>query len=420
MADGPLRGVRILDLTHVWAGPLAVRTLADLGAEVVKIEAPFGRGPQVYPEEPIGGFLAGDPEEEPWNRNAVFVKLMRNRKSVCIDLKQPEGRETLLELVRVADVLIENFSARALPELGLDTETLAKANPRLIHASMPGFGGTGPYSTRVAFGPTVEPLTGLTSVMGYGPEEPRATGIAVMDPTSALAAAAAVVAALRRRAETGSGCHLDIALHESGVGYSGPWLIDRQLGHRATPIGNRHPDMAPNGVYRCHGEDAWVAISCPDDIRWQALCRTLEGLDPGLDLAARRLAHDAIDQAIERWTRGLSKTEAAARLRAAGIPAGAVNTTPDMLADPQVRSRGFFVPLEPGPSVGGWDRPDGEERTPVPGNPVHMPGLSSADWTPCPRLGADNHAVLKDWLGWADPQIRALEDRLVLYDRPPG
>ena len=169
MADGPLRGFRILDLTHVWAGPLAVRVLADLGADVVKIEAPFGRGPRVYPEEPIGGFLAGDPGDEPWNRNAVFVKLMRNRRSVCMDLKQPSGRETLLALVREADVLIENFSARALPDLGLDHRTLASANPRLIHASMPGFGGTGPYAGRVAFGPTVEPLTGLTSIMGYGP-----------------------------------------------------------------------------------------------------------------------------------------------------------------------------------------------------------------------------------------------------------
>jgi crotonobetainyl-CoA:carnitine CoA-transferase CaiB-like acyl-CoA transferase len=419
MADGPLRGVRLLDLTHVWAGPLAVRALADLGADVVKIEAPFGRGPRVYPEEPIGGFLAGDPGDEPWNRNAVFVKLMRNRRSVCIDLKQPAGRETLLELVREADVLVENFSARALPDLGLDHATLASANPRLIHASMPGFGGTGPYAGRVAFGPTVEPLTGLTSVMGYGPDEPRATGIAVMDPTSALAAAAAVLAALRRREETGIGCRIEIALHESGVGYSGPWLIDHQLGRHHQPLGNRHPAMAPNGIYRCAGDDAWVAISCPDDVAWAGLCREVEGLDARLDLAARARDHDLIDQSIERWTRSLGKAEAAARLRAAGVPAGAVNSTPDMLADAQVKFRGFFVPLEPGPSVGSKGKESGDSRIPVPGNAVHMPGVSSADWTPCPRLGADNEGVLAEWLGWDEERIVQMSGT-VLHDRPPG
>jgi crotonobetainyl-CoA:carnitine CoA-transferase CaiB-like acyl-CoA transferase len=419
MADGPLRGIRILDLTHVWAGPLAVRVLADLGADVVKIEAPFGRGPRIYPEEPIGGFLGGDPGDEPWNRNAVFVKLMRNRRSVCMDLKQPSGRETLLALVREADVLVENFSARALPDLGLDHATLASANPRLIHASMPGFGGTGPYSGRVAFGPTVEPLTGLTSMMGYGPDEPRATGIAVMDPTSALAAAAAVLAALRRRAETNTGCRIEIALHESGVGYSGPWLIDHQLGRHQQPMGNRHPGMAPNGVYPCAGDDAWVAISCPNDEVWKGLCTVVPGLDPGFDLPRRREHENAIDQTLELWTQTQDKQSVAARLRSAGVPAGAVNTTPDMLADAQVRFRSFFVPLEPGPSIGANGEESGDSRIPVPGNAIHMPGISSADWTPCPRLGADNSAVLKDWLGWDEERIERLSGT-VLHDRPPG
>ncbi|MFM8355210.1 MAG: CaiB/BaiF CoA transferase family protein [Gammaproteobacteria bacterium] len=405
MTQGPLNGLRILDLTHVWAGPLAVRILADLGAQVVKVEAPYGRGPRTFPDQPIGGFLGGEPGQEPWNRNAVFVKLMRNRRSVCLDLKQPQGRATLLALVAEADALIENFSARAMPSLGLDDATLQAANPRLIHIAMPGFGSSGPYAERVAFGPTVEPLSGLTQVLGYGPTEPRCTSLAVMDPIAALAAASALVAAVRRRTETGCGTRIELTLHESGVGYSGPWLIDHQLGHAIGPRGNRHPALAPQGVYPCRDPDTWLAISCPSDAIWARLVQVIPGLDATLTLAQRQAAHDHLDARISDWTRTRGKRAAERALLAAGVPAGAVLTAPELLADPQSVARGFFVPLE--------------DRTPVPGNPVHMPGVSSADWRPCPRLGADNAAVLRDWLGWDDTAIDALAAAGVSHDRPP-
>jgi crotonobetainyl-CoA:carnitine CoA-transferase CaiB-like acyl-CoA transferase len=407
MADGPLRGVRILDLTHVWAGPLAVRVLADLGAEVVKVEAPYGRGPRQFPETPIGGFLGGDPADEPWNRNAVFVKLMRNRRSLCMDLKTAAGRETFLELVTTADVVIENFSARAMPSLGLDYDTLKAANARIVYVTMPGYGTHGPYRDRVAFGPTVEPLSGLTNVLGYGPGEPRCTSLALMDPIAALSAAAAVVTALRRRATTGTGAYVELSLHEGGVGFSGPWLIEHQLGGNVESMGNHHPAMAPHGVYRCAGQDDWIAIGCATEQHWQALCKVVgAGLDPSHDQPTRRSNQLTVDRTIEAWTRRHGKHAAAAQLQAAGVPAGPVNTTPDMLADEQAIHRQFFVPLE--------------DRMPVPGNPVKMPGLSSVDWTPCPKLGADNAAVLGEWLGYDDARIQELEQARVLADRPPG
>ena len=406
MADGPLRGVRILDLTHVWAGPLAVRVLADLGAQVVKVEAPYGRGPRQFAETPIGGFLGGDPAGEPWNRNAVFVKLMRNRRSLCMDLKRIEGRETFLELVRTADVVIDNFSARAMPSLGLDYETLKAANPRIVQVRMPGYGSSGPYKDRVAFGPTVEPLSGLTNVLGYGKGEPRCTSLALMDPIAALSAAAAVVTALRRRATTGAGAYVELSLHEGGVGFCGPWLIERQLGGDVQPLGNRHPAMAPHGVYPCAGEDQWIAVGCANDAQWRALCGLVgAALDPQAALPSRKADHDRIDAAIARWTAHHAKHEATALLQAAGVPAGPVNTAPDMIADPQVIHRQFFVPLE--------------DRTPVPGSPVKMTGITSADWTACPRLGADNAAVLKDWLGYDEVRVGELERQGVLADRPP-
>ena len=409
MADGPLRRLRVLDLTHVWAGPLATRVLADLGAEVVKIEAPMGRGPREYRGGlPLGGWLGGGPpEQEPWNVNAIFVKLQRNKKSVALDLKADAGRAVFLDLVAQADVVMENFSARAMPALGLGYEQLAEANPKIIYVAMPGYGCSGPYRDRVAFGPAVEPMSGLTTVMGYSPSEPRNTAMALMDPITAVNGASAVLDAVRRRQRTGKGAFVELSLHEGGVAFCGPWLVEAQLGLQPIErIGNRHPAMAPHGVYPCAGEDAWLALASSDDDEWRALCGVIDGLPKDASLQERFAAHDDIDETIAAWTCLRAKEEAAEALQAAGIPAGPVNITPDMTDDAQVRSRGFFVPLEAGP-------------TPMPGNPIKMDGIGSADWTPCPRLGADNRAVLKSWLGYDDDRIEALEDAGALVDKPP-
>ena len=408
MADGPLRGVRILDLTHVWAGPLGTRILADLGAEVVKIEAPTGRGPREFPRLSLGGWIGGTPGEDPWNRLAVFVKLQRNKRSVAIDLKTKAGREAFLELVAVADVVIENFSADAMPALGLDHDALSRANPSIIYMAMPGYGKDGPYRDRVAFGPTVEVMSGLTHVLGYGADEPRNTAIALMDPIAALNAAGAIVTALREREATGQGSFIEMSLHESGVAFCGPWLVEHQLGRRVERIGNRHPSMAPHGVYPCSGNDAWVAIACRNDADWRGVCSVIgAALDPTASLADRRAQSDTLDETIAAWTASRTKHDAASELQAAGVPAGPVNITPDMTVDPHVRERGFFVPIEPGP-------------TPVPGNPIKMDGIGSADWTPCPTLGADNAAVLRDWLGYDNERIREMERAGVLADKPPA
>ncbi len=407
MADGPLRGVRILDLTHVWAGPLGTRILADFGAQVVKIEAAHGRGPREGWPTPMGGWIKGEPGDEPWNRNAIFVKLARNSGSVCIDLKSQSGRETFLELVKEADVVIENFSARAMPALDLDYPVLQSVNPSIIYVTMPGFGTYGPYRDRVAFGPTVEPMSGITNVMGYNADEPRNTAMALVDAITAVSATAAVVTALRERERTGKGQYVEMSLHECGVSFSGPWLIQQQLGGEIEPIGNRHPQMAPHGVYRCEGDDEWLALGCANDDQWVALCDLIAGdLDPSADLARRLNQHEFIDGVISGWIAMRSKAKAAAQLQEAGICAGPVNTTPDMTGDDQVRHRGFFVPL------------DGD--VPMPGNPVKMKGSSSADWKPCPKLGEDNARILKEWLGYSESRIEELVQAGVLNDKPPG
>ena len=406
MASGPLNDVRILDLTHVWAGPLATRILADLGAQVLKIEAPMSRGPQTYPAKPLGGFIAGTQNDEPWNRNAVFVKLMRNKKSLAINLKTDAGRTAFLELVEISDVVIENFSARAMAGLRLDYPHLQQANPNIIHVAMPGYGLNGMYSQRVAFGPTVEPMSGLVSVMGYGPDEPRATAMALPDPTAAVNATAAVVSALRRRQETGRGGLVEMSLHEAAVSYSGPWLIDTQLGKTPTRMGNRHPEMAPHGMYRCLGDDNWIAIGCRTDAEWEVLRQTLSLPYPEcLSLAQRREMHDEIDREISNWTASRSYEQIAQSLCQANIPNGKVMDTADMLANAQSKVRVFFVPIE--------------INTPIPGNPVKMASISSADWTPCPKLGEHNDEVLKDWLHYDQAQIDELYDAGVIVNKPP-
>ena len=406
MAKGPLNGVRILDLTHVWAGPLATRILADLGAEVVKIEAPMGRGPRQFPRAMlIGGFIGGKPGPEPYNANAVFVKLQRNKKSVALNLKTEPGREVFLQLVQVSDVVIENFSARAMSRLGLNYAELRKANSKVIHLAMPGYGLTGAYRDRVAFGPTVEPMSGLPFAMGYSETEPRATAMAVPDPIAAVNATAAVMTALRHRKATGHGCQVEMSLHEAAVSYSGPWLIDTQLGNRVKHYANRHPEIAPHGVYRCAGKDNWIALACVDEASWSRLARLIDVDGEQWNLTDRLLKHDAIDQSLTRFTQSRNTDSVLTSLQTIGVAAGPVYDTQQMCVNPQSIERGFFVPLEQG--------------TPMPGNPVKMRAISSEDWTPCPKLGTHNEEILKEWLDFDDSQIEDLYEAQVIVNQPP-
>ncbi|MYD43077.1 MAG: CoA transferase [Gammaproteobacteria bacterium] len=406
MASGPLAGVRILDLTHVWAGPLATRILADLGADVLKVEAPMGRGPKVFPGVPLGGFVGGAASAEPWNVNAVFVKLMRNKQSLAIDLKTEDGRTIFLKLVSISDVVIENFSARAMANLGLDYPNLREANTKIIHVAMPGYGLNGPYSGRVAFGPTVEPMSGLTAAMGYGPDEPRATAMAMPDPSSAVSATAAVLTALRLRESTGEGRLVEMSLHESAVSYAGPWLVDTQFGIEPERIGNRHPQMAPHGMYACLGEDNWLAIGCRNDRDYQALCEVGKlDVDSSWPLSERMAQRERLDEAISNWTRTQPHETVTAQLIDAQVPVGKVLDTAGMLANPQSIHRDFFVPLEQG--------------TPMPGNPIKMSSISNSDWTPCPKLGEDNWPVLHDWLGYDEPTVNELFEKGIIVDEPP-
>lgn len=400
----PLAGVRVIDLTRIWSGPLSTRILGDLGADVIKIEASTGRG-ATFP---------GDFRPRPWNLQGLFNKLSRNKRSISLDLKAPEGRAIFLDLVRGADVVIENFSARAMPGLGLSYEEMRAVNARIVYLSMPAFGMRGPYRDYVGLGPSIEPITGMTALMGYSDAEPRVTSKALTDAIAGTTAASAVINALWRRGATGTGVLIDLSQHEAGVGFLAEAFIERQLSsEEPRRAGNAHRTFAPHGVYRCSGEDEWIALAARDDTEWAALCGVL-GLDVGgaHATAAGRLAGRAgVDARIEAASAVRDKLSLMSALAAAGIPAGVVQRSTEYLRDPHLAARGYFVDLaHPEAGTTAWD-----------GSPLRFEGdRGHQHWFAAPCLGADNRSVLEDLLGLDSERLDALYADGVLAESPPA
>lgn len=347
--DPPLRGLRVVELTANWAGPIAGRHLADLGADVIKVEwaarpatrALFWPGPEL------------DLQRQGYNRAMYFNHLNRNKRDVVIDLQQERGKEIFRELVRNADVLIENNSARVMPNLGLGWEDLKEINPRLIMVSMSGFGATGPSKDWVAYGSNIETTSGLTAVTGYEPDGPRyRTTLFYADPVAGIHGAVAIMAALEHRRESGEGQWVDISLNEVGAGFCFESLLSYQASAELRqPMANRDPRFAPQGAYAAAGIDKWVAVSVQDDADWLALCAVIERPDLAADsalstLEGRWASHDAVDDAISAWAQGLEQYEIAWALQRAGVSAAPVLANWQMLPDPHLHQRGFFVDIE--------------------------------------------------------------------------
>ena len=410
MATGPLKDIRILDFTHVWAGPLATRILGDLGAQIIKVEAPWARG---IATQSASRFV--EEGEDHWNRQGVTNKLNRNKRGICLDSKTDEGHKILEGLVKQCDVVIENFSARAMTSMGLGYQTLKQLNPQVIYVAMPGYGVSGPNKDFVAFGPSVEPMCGLTSFMGYSPEEPRVTAMAVPDACGGVTAAAAVMTALHRRKETGQGGFLELALHEAAIVLFGEYFLLDQLDELPQRMGNAHADYAPHGVYRCRGADEWIAIAIQNEDEWvqfSEYARQNWHLDSRFaTLADRHTNRNDLDILIETWATNFDKIELMDSLQAKGIAAGALMVTPEFLNDPQIKDRDFFVELGS----------DTVEERPFPGLPFTIDGEKRGlDWTAAPKLGEHNTEVLKELLGMSDKEIQTLRRQGTITERPPA
>ena len=337
----PLAGIRVADFSWVWAGPFAGMQLAHLGAEVIKIES--GKRPD------LGRRLAIFPKGMPpgINRSGYFNQWNQGKQSLQLDLGHPEAPALVKALVGECDVVLENFAKGVMERLGIGYEALRDANPRIVYASITGFGHTGPLSHYMGYGPAISPLSGLSSLTGYPGGAPRELGLSLGDPTAGITAATAIQAALLERETTGRGQHIDVSLWESTtVCAAEGWLEFAMNGREAARRGNRDTSMAPHGCFRCAGEDAWISIACASESEWKALC---EIVDPALagdprfaTERERKLNEAALEERISAWTTGQERWEATRILQQAGVPAFPSMSAKDLVEDPHLLERGFI------------------------------------------------------------------------------
>jgi benzylsuccinate CoA-transferase BbsF subunit len=337
----PLSGVRVIDFGHVWAGPYCAATLADMGADVIKIESPkrldIHRRQGPYPDNEAGV-----------NRSGVWNAQNRNKKSICFDLTDDAQREQAKLLVRESDVVIENFSPGVMRKLGLDFATLRAIKPDIIMASLSAFGQTGPQSRYVGYGPSLDAWSGLCSLNAYPEQPPLALGGMFPDTASALYACFAILAALRHRDATGEGRYIDLSELEVSALLLADVLV--QFPGEEIPqdwVGNGDPYLIPQGTYPCAGADAWIMISVEDEASWRGLCDALGKTEWADDTAlstpeGRRRRLGEIESEITHWTRERSARAAFTELQALGVPSAPALNIPQLLEDEHLNARDFF------------------------------------------------------------------------------
>ncbi|MFN0028079.1 MAG: CaiB/BaiF CoA transferase family protein [Acidimicrobiales bacterium] len=419
----PLQGIRVLDLTQVWAGPYTTLLLGDLGADVIRVEnshlyngtrGAVARPPRSQLENL--GWLCAYPEDEPgdnpWNRCAFFNIHARNKRSVTIDLRRPEGLAAFLRLVEQSDVIVENNSVGVVDKLGIGWDAVRARNPRLIYLRMPALGLDGPMAPFVGFGSNFEALCGLTSLRGYPDLPPSMVGpVYYMDAATGAAGAAAVLMALRRRARTGHGELVELAQSENMLNLIGEYLIDAaRTGRAHTSIGNRHLVHAPQGAYPCTGDDQWVVLSIDSDRAWAALGEVMGHPAWASDgrfqtEAGRRAHHDELDRLIGAWTATGDRWDITHRCQASGVIAAPVLGEADLAGDPQLRARGFF--RRHGSDEAGFHD--------YPGHLWHWNG-PPLRWEGLCAFAAANHTVWHDLVGLAEDELADLEAQGHLLD----
>ncbi len=406
----PLSGIRVLELTANWAGPLAARHLADLGAEVIKIEAPD------RPATRGGRYPGGDPFRHHYNRSAYFNKLNRNKYAITLDLRDGEARDIFLRLVSKSDIVIENNSPRVMRNFDLEYPILQRANPRLIMVSVSGFGQTGPDRDFVAYGANVEASCGLAAATGYADDDtPYRTTLFYADPVTGGHAAVAALAALHHRAATGEGQYVDMSLHENGITFFPESVMEyTTTGAPTRRRGNRDARYAPQGAYQCFGDDSWLVLCIRSDEEWSALTQVIERPDLYAErelrtAEGRRRCHDRLDAAISEWTRRHDHNEAAAMLQRIGVPAGPVLANWEMVSNPHFHARGFYVPIEH-PDMGVF---------PYPGMAWKLSETPGRVRRASPLFGEHNELVFGGLLGMEHEELAPLYARRAIADSPP-
>jgi len=425
----PLSGVKVVEFSIAWAGPLVGRFLADLGADVVKVEHPTARGlampdPSLMAAESAswtwgelpsaslrnGVFPDNEAGTRWWNRLGFWNKMNRGKRSLCLDVKAHGGREVLERLVATADVVFNNYSPRGVRSLEIDHETLRLIKPDLVTVDLSGYGSTGPDADKVSWGPILDASSGLASTTGYADSGPYKQGLAFPDVSGGLHGTTAVLAALWQRWITGEPVHVDLSQLETLLVLAGDQLLEiSDTGEQPRRNGARSRFRAPSGVYRCAGEDDWAVLSVRSESDWRRLVGVIDELDDERwsDVEARLADHDRIDEIISRWTRRRSKHDVMATLQGHGLAASVVMTNVDLVTDSQLEARHFFVDL---------DQQDCGPQT-FPGFPIVFDN-TSVGLRPAPGLGADNDEVLAE-LGYSSGEIVELAASGAIADEPP-
>jgi crotonobetainyl-CoA:carnitine CoA-transferase CaiB-like acyl-CoA transferase len=391
----PLSGIRVLDFSHVLAGPMCTRLLADLGADVLRIES------TKRADTPWRS--ASDPELK---RTFAYVMIHRGKKSMTIDLKSEAGAELARRFATVADVVVENFSADVMRRLGLDYERLAPLNPRLIFLSMSGYGHDGPRKDWTSMNSNLQAYSGMMMVTEREGNPPVAISNSWMDYVGGLHGCYAVMQAIVQRNKDGKGRNIDLAQFESGVSSLGPLLlagiVDGALPQR---MGNRSSSAAPQGCYACAGNDQWCVISVENDEQWRTLAQVISGPELAQDMRLQNLTgrmrhHDEVDRYVEAWTKSRSPADAERQLQAAGLPAQRMRRVDDILAHGK---DGVFY-LQPG----------NPQPTLLTGLPFVFVPRQKQTFGRTPRLGEHTEHALKTWLGLETAEIAELREAGVL------
>jgi len=429
MSDLPLSSIRVVDLSRVFAMPYAGAYLADLGAEVIKVDTHHAQF-----MDTTRTITGPHPDDEPgdlyWERAGTFHTLNRGKRSLTLDLRSENAQSLVKDLVRISDVVLENFTPRVMARFGLDYASLRAVRPDLIMVSNTGYGHTGPWSNFGAMASALEPTHGTGAFMGYLDDDPNVgqrsgsvpnkMGNSYTDFLATWTGLTAIMACLLHRARSGRGMWIDLAMYQVGVAFIGEGLLDFAYnGRRTRRMGNRHQFMAPHGCYPCKGKDEWVTLAVRDDSDWQAFCRVLDqgGGSPAVHqdkfaTAYDRLQHqDEVDEIVSSWTANQGQYQVMETLQAAGIPAGPVLNARSLLADPHFQSRGFFESVEHSPLTGLGRRAYIGRGWKLSGNDLTMSG-------PGPLLGEGNQYVLDELLGLLPEETDSLRQRGLIGDYP--
>jgi benzylsuccinate CoA-transferase BbsF subunit len=400
----PLDGIRVADFCWAWAGPYGALQLAHLGAEVIRIESQT----RPCPSRLIPPWA--DNEKGGLNRSGYFNQYNQGKRSLTLNLKKPEGLELAKKVVAKSDIVTENFAGGVMDKMGLGYEVLRAIKPDIIMISLSGYGATGPEKGYVSYGPPQVALSGMSSLTGYKDDQPRQAGFSYGDPNGGVHGTFAVMCALLHRAKTGNGQFIDLSQREACAMLLPEGLMEYAMNGTQPPRnGNRDPYMAPHGVFRCKGEDRWVSIVVGNEEEWQRFCKAIGQPTLAADtrfatLAARKENEDALEQIVTTWTNGLSPDEVTQKLQHAGVAAYPTLDGNDLLANPHVAARGYFVELEHA-EVG--------KRRHL-GIPWKMSRTPCEIRRPAPLFGQDTDYVLETVIGLSGDEIAALRTKEVL------